>query len=330
MKLSGCIKNNKNIFSIKKALIALLVVAFISFSFSGCKSNSSSSNDAGNKSKLSIVSTIFPGYDFAKQVCGNDANVTLLLPPGSESHTYEPSAQDIIKIQNCDLFIYVGGESDTWVEKILSSLSKPIKTIKMMDCVTALEEELKEGMEGENDSDEKEYDEHVWTSPVNAAKIVKAITDSLCEIKDENAQQFKANSAAYTEKINNLDTEFKNFFSTVKNKTLIFGDRFPLRYFVDEYGLDYYAAFPGCSEDTEPSAKTVAFLIDKVKELNVSTVFYIEFSSHKIADSIAQSTETKTAQFNTCHNVSNEQMENGATYVSLMEENLKTLKDAMK
>lgn len=330
MKLSGCIKNNKNIFSIKKALIALLVVAFISFSFSGCKSNSSSSNDAGNKSKLSIVSTIFPGYDFAKQVCGNDASVTLLLPPGSESHTYEPSAQDIIKIQNCDLFIYVGGESDTWVEKILSSLSKPIKTIKMIDCVTALEEELKEGMEGENDSDEKEYDEHVWTSPVNAAKIVKAITDSLCEIKDENAQQFKVNSAAYTEKINNLDAEFKNFFSTVKNKTLIFGDRFPLRYFVDEYGLDYYAAFPGCSEDTEPSAKTVAFLIDKVKELNVSTVFYIEFSSHKIADSIAQSTGTKTAQFNTCHNVSNEQMENGATYVSLMEENLKTLKDAMK
>lgn len=299
MKLSGCIKNNKNIFSIKKALIALLVVAFISFSFSGCKSNSSSSNDAGNKSKLSIVSTIFPGYDFAKQVCGNDASVTLLLPPGSESHTYEPSAQDIIKIQNCDLFIYVGGESDTWVEKILSSLSKPIKTIKMIDCVTALEEELKEGMEGENDSDEKEYDEHVWTSPVNAAKIVKAITDSLCEIKDENAQQFKVNSAAYTEKINNLDAEFKNFFSTVKNKTLIFGDRFPLRYFVDEYGLDYYAAFPGCSEDTEPSAKTVAFLIDKVKELNVSTVFYIEFSSHKIADSIAQSTGTKTAQFNT-------------------------------
>lgn len=310
----------------KKTLITLLILTLAFGFFSGCADKSESDN-----TKINIVSTIFPSYDYAKQICGDAATVEMLLPPGAESHSYEPSAQDIIKIQNCDLFIYVGGESDTWVDDILSSLDTPVKTIKMMDCVTVVDEETVNGMQEENeDEHESEYDEHVWTSPQNAILITKTMTAAICEIDTKNSEYYRQNSSNYIAQLEELDREFADFFATVTNKTLIFGDRFPLRYFVDEYCLNYYAAFPGCSNETEASAATIAFLIDKVKEDHISTIFYIEFSNHKIADSIAEATNTKTALFHSCHNVSQQELDNGATYLSLMKQNLITLKEAMQ
>lgn len=318
----------------KNTLAIVMAVLILSACLGGCGTK----KDNPDSDKLQIVSTIFPSYDFARQICAEDAEITMLLPPGSESHSYEPTPQDIITIQNCDLFIYVGGESDTWVDDILNSMDKPVKTLRMMDCVTVVQEELKEGMEEETEdaegeaenAEEVEYDEHVWTSPKNAANITKAISAAVCELDSENTDTYSENTEAYVTKLNNLDEEFTSFFAALENKTIIVGDRFPLRYFTDEYGLDYYAAFPGCSTETEPSAATIAFLIDKVEDENISTVFYIEFSNHLVADSIAEATGAKTALFQTCHNVSEDDLNSGATYVSIMEQNLATLKEVMQ
>lgn len=277
-----------------------------------------------NNGKISVVATIFPAYDFARHVCGESGEVKMLLPPGSESHSYEPTAQDILKIQNCDLFIYTGGESDVWVDKILHSMDRKINTLKMMDCVSVIEEE-----HAEEEEEELEFDEHVWTSPTNAVQIIEQIKNRLCEIDSAQKDLYAEKAASYITEINQLDRDFREFFDTVENKILIFGDRFPLLYFTNEYGLEHYAAFPGCAEHTEPSATTIASLIQKIKENNLTTVYYIEFSSHNIADSIANATGADTALFYTCHNVSKQQFSQGVTYVSLMRENLSMLKSTM-
>jgi len=313
----------------KIAFVCVFLTAVLCVLMSGC-----SAPDISDSGKIKIVSTIFPGYDFASHVCKDRADVSILLPPGSESHSYEPSAQDIIKIQECDLFIYVGGQSDKWVDDILSSMESPVKTIRMMECVTLVEEEIKEGMDDSHDHAQdheisEDYDEHVWTSPQNAVKIIEKISNEMCELDSENSGIYEENAKSYISQINELDLEFREFFKNVKNKTMIFGDRFPLRYFTEEYGIDYYAAFPGCSGETQPSASTIAFLIDKVRDEKISTVYYIEFSNHQIADSIAEQTGISTAMFHSCHNVTKEQIKDGCTYLSLMKENLETLKKSM-
>ena len=287
-----------------------------------------------------VVATIFPGYDFAREIAGEDLSIKQLLPPGSESHSYEISARDIIAIQNCKLFICVGGESEDWVDSILESMDQKPRVIRMMDSVSVLDEEIKEGMDHDHDdhghddhsdhdhSDhhhgEGKYDEHVWTSPENAAMIVQDIRDAMAEQFPESADSIKANADEYIAKLGEPDGRFESLFEGCE-LCLIFGDRFPLRYFVERYGIDYYAAFPGCSADSEVSASTVAFLIDKVNVMNIPTVFHIEFSNHVIADSIAESTGASVAQFYTCHNVSKKQLDEGATYLSLMEENYRTM-----
>ena len=320
----------------KKMISSLIAVAFLITAFSGCSNASTASNtdSSSDTDMLDIVTTIFPPYDFAREITDGSAEITMLLPPGSESHSYEPTPQDIIKIQNCDLFIYVGGESDMWVSGIIESMDKPVKTLTLMDCVDAVEEESVEGMEAEEEASggekEIEYDEHVWTSPKNAVKITEKITAALCEIDSANAQMYNANSKSYIDKLNALDKSFQSVVDGASNKTVVFGDRFPLRYFVDAYGLSYYAAFPGCSTDTEPSAATIAFLINKVKTEKIRTVFYIEFSNHQVADSIAEATGAKTALFQSCHNVSQANLDNGATYLSLMQQNVETLREALK
>lgn len=282
--------------------------------------------------RLQIVATIFPGYDFARAVAGEHADVTLLLPPGAESHSYEPTPADILAVQNCDLFVYLGGESDAWVDTILSAAAPTGATLKMLDCVELLEEETVEGMQEETDHGEElgsvvEYDEHVWTSPRNAAAITRAIGAELETLDQAHEADYRAGTEAYAEKIEALDGEFAAFFDTLPDRTIVFGDRFPLRYFAEEYGLSYYAAFPGCSTQTEPSAATIAYLTDKVQKEQISTVWYIEFSNHLVADSIAEATGAHTAMFHTCHNVSATELSEGATYVSLMEQNLKTLRE---
>lgn len=295
--------------------------------------------------RLNVVSTIFPGYDFAREIGGDNVNLTMLLPPGSESHSFEPTPQDIITIQNCDVFLYVGGESDAWVNEILESM-KPsdMKVISMMDLVEIVEEESKEGMEEdhdhENDSDhdhdvddshgeEAEYDEHVWTSPVNAMLITKAITEAFCSLDEENASVYRSNMTKYIGELKALDASFREIVKNASRKTLIFGDRFPFRYFVDEYGLDYYAAFPGCSAETEAGAKTVAFLIKKVKDEKIPAVFHIEFSNEKIADAICEGTGAKKLLFHSCHNLTKGEFESGIGYLELMAQNAENLKEAL-
>nr|WP_315020513.1 metal ABC transporter substrate-binding protein [uncultured Aminipila sp.] len=322
----------------RKFFTAIMVMALFVLLITGCGINNNVSKDENTKEALNVVTTIFPPYDFASQIAGNKAKVSMLLPPGAESHSYEPTPQDIIKIQNCDVFIYTGGDSDAWVDDILESMdTSKMKIIKMMDCVPAVEEKIVEGMqpEEEDNSDsvkqeELEYDEHVWTSPQNAIKITQTISDVLCQIDKKNQGYYQKNTADYIAELNVLDKEFKEIVAKASRRVIVFGDRFPLRYFADEYGLEYYAAFPGCSTETEPSVDTIKFLVDKVNSEKIPVVFYIEFSNHKTADSICEATSAKPLLFHSCHNVSQEDIDKGKTYVDIMKENEANLKEALR
>jgi zinc transport system substrate-binding protein len=311
---------------------AALAVCFLLL-LSGCGAAAPNPAASGERSRVKVVATDFPAYDFARAVCGTEADAELLLPPGTESHSYEPTPRDILDVGGCDLFIYVGGESDAWVDTILQSLDHPVKTLKMTQCVELLPEETAPGMtsrEERSQGESAELDEHVWTSPANAALIVEAVGQAMEKLDPEHAAAYRENAGGYAAQIRQLDEAFKTFFSGVKNPTMVFGDRFPLRYFAQEYGITCYAAFPGCSAQTEPSAATVAFLTDKVRTEKLSTVYYIEFSNHLVADSIAEAAGVGTALFHSCHNVSREDLDSGATYVSLMRGNLETLKKTMR
>ena len=294
--------------------------------------------EAAEDGRLRVVATVFPAYDFARSAGGDLAEVELLLPPGAESHSYEPTPADILAVQKCDLFLYLGGESDTWVDTILESVEPEGRVLRMVDCVPLLEEETVEGMETFEEGHDHDghdhglgevvgYDEHVWTSPRNAAAVTRAVGAALGEIDPANAGVYAANAEGYAAELDALDRRFADFFAGVEDRTMVFGDRFPLRYFAEEFDIDYYAAFPGCSTQTEPSAATIAFLTDKVRQEHIPTVWYIEFSNHLVADSIAESAGVRTAMFHTCHNVSAADLEAGATYVSLMEQNLETLRE---
>ena len=295
--------------------------------------------------KLKVVTTIFPQYDFVRQIAGDQVELQMLLKPGEETHSYEPTPQDIIAIQNCDLFIYVGGENDAWVEDILESMpDNGRKTLKLTDCVDTVEEEQKEGMKEERDHDHEdgqdqdpheeshsvhEIDEHVWTSPVNAEKIVEVLADQLEELDQKNAAVYKENAAEYEEKLQELDGQFREVVENADSRLLIFGDRFPFRYLAEEYGLDYYAAFSGCASDTEPSAATMAFLINKVKEEKVPMVLKMELSNDNIAKAIAEATGTDVKVFYSCHSLTAQEFKDGETYLSMMEKNVETLKEVL-
>lgn len=324
----------------KKKIVTILAAALaMAVVLSGCALPGGEADKKATNEKLSIVCTNFPSYDFARQIAGDKADVTMLLKPGAESHTYEPSPEDIKKIQDCDMFVYVGGDSDEWVEDVLDSVDKSKVTVfRLMDQVKTVEEVTVEGMEPEDeeepaesgeDEDEPEMDEHVWTSPKNAATIVKNMAKTMEKLDGKNKQTYEKNADAYVEKINKLDGEFREVVKNGKRKEIIVADRFPFRYFCEEYGLKYYAAFPGCSTDTQPSAKTVAFLTDKVKEDRIPVVFHIELSNEEMSKSIAEATGAKSRLLNAVHNVSDEDFRNGATYVSLMEHNVEVLKEAL-
>ena len=340
-----------------KILIALTAILLVSLgAFIGLSKKDSA------RSKISIIATNFPAYDFARAVAGDKANVKMLIKPGAETHDFEPTPNDIIDLKNSRMFIYTGGESDEWVKKILNEIDpKTTKIIKMMDQVKTVKEELVEGMEddeheheheheheAEDDhnhdhdhkhehehntsaehSEEGEDDEHVWTSPKNAIKIINAIKSELVNIAKDDAATFSQNTENYAKKLSDLDQSFRDIVASARRKTLVFGDRFPLRYFVDEYGLNYFAAFPGCSEQTEASSKTIAFLIDKVKAEQIPVVLKIEQSNGKIAETISKATNAKVLTFQSAHNVSPEDFKKGVTYIDLMTGNLKVLKEAL-
>ena len=315
--------------ALMKRTLTLIMTMILCLGLMGCGAAATESGEGA----LEIVTTVFPAYDFCRQVAGERARVTLLVPPGAESHSFEPTAQDMIRIQNAALFVYNGGESEAWVEELLAGQDAPANMLCMLDLVDALEEEIKEGMqeifEEEEDDDEVEYDEHVWTSPRNAILLCQAIRDALSALDPEGKETYYVNCTAYTEQLTALDEAFRQVVAEAKRDTVIFADRFPVRYFVEEYGLDYFAAFPGCAEDTEPSARTVAFLIDRVREEDIPAVFYIEFSNEKMADVICEDTSCQKLLFHSCHNVTAAELRQGVSYAELMAGNVEALKEAL-
>lgn len=315
-----------------KKFISLLSATAMLFTlvFTGCNKAEDETNG-----KINVVSTIFPQYDFSRQIAGGNANLKMLIPPAGESHTYEPTPQDIISIKNADVFLYIGGENDKWVDDIFNEIdTQKTKVVKLIDYVDTVDEEIVEGMQ-EHTEEYEEYDEvyskdeHIWTSPINAILMVNAICDAMCNVDEKNSDLYKANTKEYISQLEELDNELKDVADSAKRNELVFGDRFPLRYFTDEYGLKYYAAFPGCSSETEPSAATIAFLVDKVKKDKIPVILKIELSSGLVADTIAEETGAEVMTFYSCHNLTKEQFENGETYLSMMTENITTLKKAL-
>lgn len=308
--------------------IAAVTAAALGIALCGCSGSEGGAADTGDKPL--VIATIFPAYDFARQVFGDTAEVKMLLKPGQESHSYDPSAKDIVEISGCDLFIYNGGESDEWVESVLKSAPE-LDTFRMTDAVTLLDEEHSEGMQAEEEHEhEEEADEHVWTSPENAGAIVAALGEKAAELFPEKADLLISNAAGYSSEIAGLDAKFRELFDG-EDRYFVFGDRFPLLYFFKEYGLSYYAAFPGCGTETEPSARTMTFLLEKLKQPEaVPAVFCIELSSGRLADVLAEDSGLETAVFHTCHNISADDFAAGETWLSLMQRNYETLTTILK
>lgn len=315
------------------SILGVMCLAVVLLTACSGKPSEKKSDTEEKEASLQVVSTIFAPYDFAKNVAGSYGDVKMMLPPASESHSYEPTPQDIIAIQQCDVFIYVGGESETWVEEILADIdTEKVQVIKCIDLVDPLEEEIVEGMEAEEEEEseeEVEYDEHVWTTPKNAILLVNKMIEEFGKADAAHKDAYESQGQAYIQQLEELDQEFQDIVSKAKYHTLIVGDRFPLRYFTEEYGLEYYAAFPGCSEETETSAATITFLVDKVKEEKIPVVLYMELSNGQIADTICESTGAEEMMYYPCHNITKDDFQNGVGYVDLMKKNVKTLRKAL-
>ena len=343
---------------------------------------------ASGSGKLKVVTTLFPYYDFVRQVAGERVELSMVIPAGMDSHSFEPTPKDIRMIQNADILIANGGTMELWVECVLDSFKQEAPyTVMMMDHVDTVEEEIVEGMEhsdeghhhkhvfeedDHDDHDEEddhddvhdryddhdedddhddvhnryddhdedddhdddhhyeiEYDEHIWTSPVNAIKMVRTIETVLKEADPQNANFYESSADEYVGKLEQLDQEFRTVRAEAIHDIIIMGDKFPLRYFADEYDLRYRAAFSGCSSDTEPSAKTIAYLIDKIREEKLPAVYYLELSSHRVAEIISEETGAKPLLFHSCHNVTRREFENGVTYLELMEQNVINLREGL-
>lgn len=313
----------------KKLLAFLLCLVILVSVFSGCKGN-----DKTDSGKINIVTTIFPIYDWVKNITGDKADVSLLIDNGVDVHSFQPSALDIVNISGCDMFIYVGGESDNWVEDALSErVNKDMVCVNLMDELKEdiKEEEVKDGMPKEK-SDDKEYDEHIWLSLKNAEKVCKTVCDKLKKADSKNKKNYEENEKSYINKLNTLDKKFSGVVKKSKTNTMVFGDRFPLRYFVDDYKINYYAAFAGCSAETEASFKTIAFLARKVDEYKLNSIFTIETSDGKIARTIKNNTKSrnqKILKFNSMQSITSKDIKNKVTYLSVMEDNLKVLKQGL-
>ena len=376
----------------KRVFVFFLIVLMLAAGVSGC---GSSKNDAAKKSvapgtdasKLKIVTTIFPEYSWTKELLGShekDVELTLLAKKGVDMHSYQPSAEDILKIANSDLFIYVGGESDKWVDKALKEGGNPkrrvLNLMKLMGDRAKVEEEV-EGMEkydhhdhdkdahahpkkdkqdekhehhdkdkqnekhehekehdtvkhdGKDHHEQPEYDEHVWLSLKNADIVCKAITEELASLDSKNAETYRANYTAYSKKLAALDAKYKEAVTKAPVKAVLFGDRFPFRYLTDDYGLQYYAAFNGCSAETEASFETVAFLAKKMDELKLPAVLTIEGRQHKLAQTIVENTKAKNQKvltLNSMQSVTEEEIKKGITYLAVMEQNLNVFQEALQ
>ena len=311
--------------------------------------------DFSQGDKPLVIATIFPQYDFLRQICGDRADVRMLIRPGSESHNYDPSPSDIITVSHAALFVYAGGDSDAWVQKLLQSDElSDVTAVALTDLVPTVSEEITEGMqhshshaedEEHHDDDhdhddhghddhghELEYDEHVWLSLRNTQVFCDAISEALQAADPENAKLYQENTTAYKEKLAALDREYQAAVDQSESKTLLFADRFPFRYLTDDYNLTYYAAFTGCSAETDASFETITFLAGKLDELKLPVVFTIENSDGKVAKAVVENTNTrdqKILTLNSMQSVTSDEINAGTTYLSIMKENLKTLKEAL-
>lgn len=364
---------------LRKSVVFIVTIAMI-LGMAGCgKTTEKEDND-----RLKIVTSLFPYYDMARAVIGDVKGIDLkmIVTPGQDSHSFEPTPSDVIQMENADVLIYNGGSLETWIDTLLDSFNNKNQIkMKMMDYVDVLNEEIVEGMDTRFDSHDEhshsedshnhkehshsedsynqeegshsedslkheehshdsevsdheeeshnETDEHIWTSPVNEIIMTEKICETLSKALPEEKENFQKNAESYISQLKELDNEFKTIVENAKTNEIIFADKFPLQYFAKEYGLKYYAAFPGCGSDMEPSAKTIAFLVDKIKEDNIKAVFYLELSSHIVADAIETDTGAKPLQFNSCHNITQKQFDSGVTYVDLMKENVNNLKIAL-
>lgn len=362
---------------LRKSVVFIVTISMI-FGMAGC----GKTTEKEDNYRLKIVTSLFPYYDMARAVIGDVKGIDLkmIVTPGQDSHSFEPTPSDVIQMENADVLIYNGGSLETWIDTLLDSLNNKNKIqMKMMDYVDVLNEEIVEGMDtrfeehdheehshkednhnkenhkedshseenhkednhsedSSNDSEfhnedseeeHEETDEHIWTSPVNEIIMTEKICETLSKALPEEKENFQKNAENYISQLKELDNEFRTIVENAKTKEIIFADKFPLQYFAKEYGLKYYAAFPGCGSDMEPSAKTIAFLVDKIKEDNIKAVFYLELSSHIVADAIETDTGAKPLQFNSCHNITQKQFDSGVTYVDLMKENVNNLKIAL-
>ena len=275
---------------------------------------------------LSIVCTSFPCYDFARAVLGDADDIRLLIKPGSEVHSYEPTPADVLAIAGCDLLVYVGGESDAWVRDILSSFGDEApETLRFFDCIEALQES-----EHAHDHDaQAEYDEHIWTSPVNAMAMVSALEERLAQLNPDEAELYAANAGAYTAEIEQIHNEILSVLETAGRREMIFADRFPFLYFAREYGISWQAAFDSCSSESEPSAKTMMALIDHILRSDVPVVYTIELSSQKTAKTIADETGVEICTFHSIQNVTEEDFSAGESYLTLMRKNVEALRKGL-
>ena len=362
---------------LRKSVVFIVTISMI-LGMAGC----GKTTEKEDNYRLKIVTSLFPYYDMARAVIGDVKGIDLkmIVTPGHDSHSFEPTPSDVIQMENADVLIYNGGSLETWIDTLLDSLNNKNQIkMKMMDYVDVLNEEIVEGMDTrfeEHDHDEhshkednhnkgkhkedshseenhkednhsedssndsefhnedseeehEETDEHIWTSPVNEIIMTEKICETLSKALPEEKENFQKNAESYISQLKELDNEFRTIVENAKTNEIIFADKFPLQYFAKEYGLKYYAAFPGCGSDMEPSAKTIAFLVDKIKEDNIKAVFYLELSSHIVADAIETDTGAKPLQFNSCHNITQKQFDSGVTYVDLMKKNVNNLKIAL-
>ena len=295
----------------------------------------------GSGDSIKIVTTIFPEYDWVSNILGDNpagAEVEMMLDSGVDMHSYQPTSEDMLTIADSDLFIYVGGESDEWVEDAIEAAgNESLVTVNLMEALgdQVREEEIVPGMEAEEEEGEEapEYDEHIWLSPENAKTLCCVIEEAIASVDPENAESYEANLAAYTEQIDAIDQEYADAVDQASGKTILFGDRFPFRYLTDQYGLDYYAAFVGCSAETEASFETIRFLASKVDELKLPAVCTIEGSDQKIAETVIQNTKSKDQQIltmNSMQSVTSADVEAGASWISIMKDNLEVLKEALR
>ncbi len=305
-------------------ILSVLICAVLLVGFAACGTEYGEKG----KGKISVVCTLFPQYDFVREIVGDRADVTLLLTPGTDSHSYDPSPADMVKINESDLFIYTGDTMEAWAANIIGSLSETVSVLSLPNPVKLEEASHEYSSHIEEDHDHS-ADPHIWTSPVNAMHIAQEICSKLCEIDSENADYYKTNEESYLKSLESLDKEIKEITASAKNKTIVMCDRFAMLYFCQEYGLDYIAALDACTSNTEPSPAVIVEITKAVTQEKIPAVFCAELSNRKVADAVSKQTGAAVLVLHSCHNLSSEDFNAGETYLSLMQKNAENLKIAL-